>query len=228
VHPLDNPVWHALTGPQATVAEGSAQALRYDPAIGPFAALPDDPTPASWDALRELVGDAPMAFLARAELVVPDGWDAVFRGSGVQMVAESVSGEPTTDAVELGADDVPDMMRLVDATRPGPFYARTIELGRYIGIRSATDGALIAMGGVRMQLPDYIELSAICTDAAHRGQGLATKIVRDLVAAAMAHCETPVLHAVAENTTAIKLYERLGFTGRRTLDFAAIRPSPSM
>ena len=39
---LDNPVWHALTGPQATVAEGRGAALRYRSDVAPFAGLPDE------------------------------------------------------------------------------------------------------------------------------------------------------------------------------------------
>jgi hypothetical protein len=41
MHPLDHPVWSALTTRQQALAEGGALARRYPPAIGPFAAIPD-------------------------------------------------------------------------------------------------------------------------------------------------------------------------------------------
>ena len=59
---LDNPAWYALRGPQATVAEGGPLAFRYRPDVAVFAALPDDPTPEAWDALRDLVGPGGVAF----------------------------------------------------------------------------------------------------------------------------------------------------------------------
>jgi ribosomal protein S18 acetylase RimI-like enzyme len=35
--------------------------------------------------------------------------------------------------------------------------------------------------------------------------------------------ETPFLHALASNTTAIRLYEHLGFALRREMEFVAVR-----
>lgn len=55
MEPLDNPVWHALVGPQATVAEGRGGARRYDPDYAIFAAVPDDADGVAWRDLRALV-----------------------------------------------------------------------------------------------------------------------------------------------------------------------------
>jgi hypothetical protein len=41
MHPLDRPIWSALTTRQQALAEGGALAVRYPPAIGPFADLVD-------------------------------------------------------------------------------------------------------------------------------------------------------------------------------------------
>jgi hypothetical protein len=54
VHPLDNPIWHALTGPQVTVAEGTRRARCYHPDFSVFSALPDDATASDWDDLAAL------------------------------------------------------------------------------------------------------------------------------------------------------------------------------
>jgi hypothetical protein len=40
-HPLDNPVWNALTGPQASLAIVHARFRRYQEEIGLFAAVED-------------------------------------------------------------------------------------------------------------------------------------------------------------------------------------------
>ncbi|NED50392.1 GNAT family N-acetyltransferase, partial [Micromonospora aurantiaca] len=70
----------------------------------------------------------------------PRDWEPVFVLEGLQMVWAG-SGETYPDVVELGADDVPDMLDLVARTRPGPFWPRTHELGTYVGVRE--NGALV-------------------------------------------------------------------------------------
>ena len=40
-HPLDHPIWTALTTTQQALAEGNARARRYPVSIAPFAAMSD-------------------------------------------------------------------------------------------------------------------------------------------------------------------------------------------
>jgi predicted GNAT family acetyltransferase len=222
---LGNPVWHALRGPQATVAEGGPLAVRYQQDMALFAALPDDPTPDAWEQLRVLVGPKGYAFLARDVLEPGDGWEQAYSMAAVQMVATSVEGELDAAAQALTADDVPDMLALVERTQPGPLGPRTIELGEYFGIRD-DDGALIAMAGERMFPSPYREISAVCTDESHRGKGLAARLTRHLAARIRARGETPILHARADNENAIRLYEHLGFTHSNLFAVTGYRASP--
>jgi ribosomal protein S18 acetylase RimI-like enzyme len=223
---LDNPVWHALSGPQATVAERDGRALRFDPELAPFAALPDDATQADWDALRALVGPAGLAVIVRDTIDPPPDWKTVFAAGGAQMVWDgdrgAGHGSRSPEVEVLTVADVPDMLDLVERTQPGPIRERTIELGTYVGIRA--EGVLVAMAGVRMHPPGFTEVSAVCTDDAHRGRGLASVLVGCLVEEITARGETPCLHAVINNVTAIRLYEKIGFTLRRELPFAALSP----
>jgi predicted GNAT family acetyltransferase len=62
----------------------------------------------------------------------------------------------------------------------------------------------------------------VCTDDAHRGRGLAKVLVARLVDDILGRGETACLHAVSTNTPAIRLYEALGFTTRREMDFALL------
>jgi predicted GNAT family acetyltransferase len=224
---LDNPVWHALSGPQATVAEGNGLALRYDPAVSVFAAVADAPTDESWDALREVVGPGGAAVVVRDVVPVPPGWTDRFRMPGTQMVCDHpVDGMPDVDPLEvlrLGVADVPEMIDLVERAQPGPISARTIELGSYFGMRD--EGTLVALAGTRMRLPGFTEISAVCTDEQHRGQGLAKILVGRLVDEILGRGEVACLHVVSNNTPAIRLYETLGFTTRREMDFALLAPS---
>jgi len=225
VDALDNPIWHALTGPQSSVAEGGILAVRFDPAISVFAAIPDDAPDASWAALAGLLG-SDAAVLARDTIEVPGGWNLGFRAPGTQMICEQpIDGVPDLAPLEvevLTAAAVPEMLDLVERTRPGPLLPRTIELGTYLGIRE--NGALIAMAGTRMHLDGFTEISAVCTDDEHRGRGLAKVLIARLVDEILGRGEVACLHVVTTNTPAIGLYEALGFTARKEMDFAFITP----
>ena len=181
MHQLDNAVWHALTGPQHTVAERVGAAARYDPTISPFAALPDEPDADAWRDLAALVGAGGVATLFRTEIPdVPREWTDVSRLPGVQMVAtRDVEHGPAPGVVRLGDADSPDMLSLVAVTKPGPFTDRTHELGAYLGLRE--DGVLVAMAGERMRLAGHTEVSAVCTAPTHQRRGLGATLVRAVI-----------------------------------------------
>jgi len=222
VQVLDNPVWHALTGPQKTVAEGSANASRYEPDVSVFAAVPDEPPPSTWDELRGLVGPGGVAVLFAEPSALPASWDRLFRIPCLQMVGPDVERGTCQDAVTLGPDDVEDMLALVEKTRPGPFARRTIELGDYRGVRDDM-GALVAMAGTRMHAPGWVEISAVCTDVQARGRGLASALVRDMVGRIHDRGESPMLHVAEDNVGAIPVYESLGFETRLRTEIIGAR-----
>jgi ribosomal protein S18 acetylase RimI-like enzyme len=230
-HPLDNPVRSSLAGPHARFAQRHGAVLRYPADVCPFVGLPDQPGPADWEDLAALAGPGARVAVAGLSVRPPDGWESLPLGEGVQMVDANVdpgaADDATDDAeiVRLGPADVPEMLDLASRTRPGPFLPRTIELGTYLGIRRGgpgSGGALVAMAGERLNPPGWTEISAVCTDDGWRGQGLATRLVRALVAGIRARGQTAFLHAVADNTPAIRLYEALGFRLRRTTVFSVI------
>jgi ribosomal protein S18 acetylase RimI-like enzyme len=220
-HPLDAPVWSSLTGVHAGLAEGSGPALRYQPDIAPFGAVAPD-RDGGWPALAALAGTGPV-LLAGLNHPLPSSWEVVGRIPGVQLVAtDALVTAPEPDAVPLGMDDVDEMLDLVARTEPGPFLRRTVLLGTYLGVRRG--GALVAMAGERLRPAGWTEISAVCTDPAHRGQGLAGRLVRAVGHGIRARGETPFLHTSAGNRGAIRLYGSLGFQLRRPVEFNAVRP----
>ena len=128
------------------------------------------------------------------------------------------------EVLTLSASDVPDMVDLVTLTQPGPFEARTIELGTYLGVREG--GRLIAMAGERMHFEGHTEISAVCTHPDHQGQGLAGLLVDCLVTDINGRGEVAFLHAASTNTTAISRYQSLGFTIRRQVEAVAFTVNP--
>ncbi|MFI5611136.1 GNAT family N-acetyltransferase [Amycolatopsis sp. NPDC051903] len=218
--PLDNPVLSSLSGPHAHFAEQKGQVLRYPADVAPFLALPDEPDEHVWRDIADLAGPGATVVIAGDALTPPPGWTVHGDIPGVQLEGTNLSVAPEPEAVRLTEADVPEMLDLVERTRPGPFLTRTIALGTYLGIRR--DGALIAMAGERFHPPGWTEISAVCTDPAFRGQGLAARLVRAVGVGIRDRGELPFLHAAASNVNAIRLYEALGFRLNREIVFTAV------
>jgi ribosomal protein S18 acetylase RimI-like enzyme len=215
---LPPPTWAALTGPQACYAEAAGDAARFPSDMSPFGALADPADPAGWRDLATLTDEA---LLTAPALSAGPGWEATFSLPGVQMVGTGMTGADVPEAVLLTETDVPEILDLVERTRPGPFAKRTIEMGRYLGIRR--EGRLIAMAGERLRPPGWTEVSAVCTDPEFRGQGLAARLTLAVAAGILERGELPFLHAASTNTDAIRLYERLGFEVAHPVVFARFR-----
>ena len=220
-HPLDRPVWSALTTRQRHLAIGDEFARRFDPEIGPFAAVADD-DPAHLARLAGLVADhGPVVLLQRGTIPVPPGTTARLTASGVQLVLSSLAAvAATSEPVPLGPADAAEMVALAKLTEPGPFEARTPELGGFLGVR--VDGRLVAMAGERMRPEGYAEVSGVCTHPDHRGRGFAAMLSAAVADRIVARGETPFLHAYTSNRAAVGLYERLGFVLRTHVEVLAL------
>ena len=211
-------MWAALSGPQACFAEAAGDAACYLSDVSPFGAVADPTDPAGWRDLATLTDHV----LLTAPAISPGpGWELAGRMLGVQMVGHGMTGVEDPEAVVLTETDVPEILDLVERAQPGPFGKRTIELGRYLGIRH--EGRLIAMAGERFRLPGWTEVSAVCTDPDFRGRGLGARLSLAVAAGILERGELPFLHAAADNTGAIRLYERLGFEPSHDVVFASYR-----
>lgn len=222
---LDNMAWHALTGPQAHLAQGPGTALRFPRNVSIFCAV-ERLDAESWAALAEMVGPGRAIVLFQAEVgEVPDFFDELSRAPVMQMVADGQVAptlQPSTDVdiITLGPDDADDMVALTSLTRPGPFAQETYRMGTYLGVRE--EGRLIAMAGERLRTDGAAEISAVCTHPDARRRGLAATLTRAMMDEIEARGQLPLLHVAEDNTGAIAVYEQLGFrTRRRVVGFAA-------
>ncbi|MGV8872723.1 MAG: GNAT family N-acetyltransferase [Rhodococcus sp. (in: high G+C Gram-positive bacteria)] len=220
-HPLDDPVRNSLEGALARFAVRRGRIVRAEPEVSPFLTHPDVLDSQDWDDIFALFGPRTVVGLNGPERHLPDGWSHMETFGLVQLVGTRLETRPFDDAVELTAADVPEMLDLVRRTEPGPFLPRTIELGTYLGVRRG--GALIAMAGERMHPPGWTEISAVCTDPAFRGHGLATDLVRAVGHGIRARGDEPFLHASDANVRAIELYLSIGFELRRTSHLTLVR-----
>ena len=215
-HPLDRPVWRALTSRQAHLARGNARAVRLDPDYGPFAAAADA-APGALAALVALVAqDDAVALIEAAPPPTPPGLIVERAGVLHQMMATKLKlKDPKCAIVPLSEADAAVMFALAALTEPGPFAARTHQLGDFIGVR--VDSRLAAMAGERMKPAGFTEVSAVCTHPDFRGQGYAAALTGVVAARILARGETPFLHVYPHNTGAIAVYAALGFCLRRPM-----------
>ena len=212
-HILDQPMWHALSTRQAAQAIGGPYAKRFDPAYGPLAAIAED-SPQAWAQLRELATDhGPVVLFGPAPIAPPPGFALLKSAEIVQFVAERLIAPAHQHKLqELTEADAGEMLALATLTEPGPFAARTHQLGPFWGIKQG--GRLAAMAGTRMRPPGFTEVSAVCTHPDFRGQGLAAALCHVAAQAVLDAGETPFLQCYADNAAGLALYERLRFTAR--------------
>lgn len=215
---LDDPVGTSLRGHHAHLARVLGGAVTYEPGVATFSSVTG---PEPWADLAKLLGPGAFADLFSHPATPPEDWAPVFVLEGRQLVWSGGRAGSDDGVVELGAADVPEMLDLAERTRPGPFWRRTRELGTYLGVRDG--GTLVAMAGERLRPPGWAEISAVCTEPAARGRGLAARLVGALVARILARDERPFLHVAEENTGALALYERLGFETRKPVTFRGFR-----
>lgn len=217
---LDNPIWMALNTHQHELAEGDALARRFPLDIGPLAGM-IEPSAEAYASLAKLVGPGEQLALFLDEApALPEGWKLDVGGFLTQMVLEEKPEEPTQSFCRLTDDDVPEMLALTQLAKPGPFERRTFTLGTYLGIRE--NGKLVAMTGERLHLPGYTEVSAVCTHPDYRGKGYANALITAVARGIFERGEQPFLHAWADNTNAIRVYEKLGFKQRRLIHLAVV------
>lgn len=222
-HALDRPAWAALTSRHAGLAEVRGGARRYR--SGATFAVTRDDAPEDLAALADLIAPGERAIFPQADAVVlPGALMRLQEFEAVQMVGASF-GIIEDDRVEpLGWADADEMLALATLTKPGPFTARALELGRFWGVRQ--QGRIVAMAGERLVADGYTELSGVCTHPDVRGQGLGRLMSSFVSGQISAKGEAAFLHCFATNATAIGLYESIGYRVRTPMNVVvAERPA---
>ena len=221
-HPLDHPIWTALTTTQRALAEGDGRARRFPIDVTPFADMPEM-SAENFAALGALMSPTDIAVLFTPDAVKPPAeFKVMLAETGEQMTGTPV--DTSADGVEiltLGVNDVPDMIELTALTKPGPFSTRTHELGSFLGIR--VDGQLAAMIGERMKPANYTEITAVCVHPSHRGRGYGQMLLSAISRQIVARGEIPFLHVFTSNHSAIALYRRQGMEIRRRFHVTVLK-----
>ena len=119
--------------------------------------------------------------------------------------------------VKLTDKHIDVLYELVNFVQPGYFKKKTALLGNYYGIFK--NDVLVAVTGERMQMNDFVEVSAVVTHPNHTGKGYAKQLVVYTVNEIFKQNKTPYLHVIEDNKGAIQLYEKLGFKKKKKISF---------
>ncbi|MCE9558699.1 MAG: GNAT family N-acetyltransferase [Armatimonadetes bacterium] len=212
-HPLDNPVWSSLVSHHQGFALGEGRVRRYREDVAPFAAM-QDASPEAEAQLLELIPVGGKAAMVGVLPTLGSNWRVDDEFMGVQMVwlGSSPKISEGTEIQKLNSADVPAMLDLTALVYPAYFRTGTAELGDYLAIRQ--DRALCAMAGIRMSMPGFQEISAVCVHPYFQGKGYAGRLMRCLVQQILASGNIPFLHTESENVGARGMYQHLGFSER--------------
>ncbi len=217
-HLLDNPIWSALSGPHTKLSIGDDLAKRYDP---DFTSLAGVAPGASLDSLSIIKSLGTIGICTTGDIVTPSGWQVLEQFAVAQMVCNNLIKREIPDYVVLVQSDVPEMLELVKLTKPGPFAKRTIEFGKFIGIKD--HDKLVAMSGERMQIDGHGEVSAVCTHPDYQGRGYARSLVYAVANDIASRGLIPFLHVRSNNLAGIKSYQSVGFDIRTEFCFSVLK-----
>lgn len=209
-HPLENIIWHALSGPQVRFSAGTSRARRFAPGFSPILGFADLARPAFTD-LIPFCKPGEHFYCGDWSGTVPPGWQLEKESTMYRMMwpAGSPVRDEAPDAIPLGPEHAAQALELATLTKPGPFGLRTIELGEYFGFFEGS--RLIAMAGERFQSCSLHEISGVCTHPDFQGRKLARRLLTKLVHRQMQRGKTPFLHVMRDNTAAHEFYLRFGF-----------------
>jgi ribosomal protein S18 acetylase RimI-like enzyme len=226
-----NPVWNALhsvhrhlsvpANGRPAVNEGSERsptlACRYPPEVVPFVSIAEE-SPEAFQQAGGLMAPNESAWIIAERFVETAGLKRARTLDCYQMVLPEALALPeletSTNIVPLDGGNAQEMVELTDVAFPGFFRPRTYEMGSYFGIRFST-GKLIAMGGERLKLDGYSEVSAVCTHPDFRGHAYGTSIIWEIARMHRRQGVASFLHVGCANEGAVKLYLRMGFSNLR-------------
>ena len=213
---LDNPVWYSLSENHQKFAIDYGKTKFYHPDYGPFGGF--TALENTTIAIKEYSALIDNFFIVGEKPEIADSLKIAKELVCLQMVVnEKIQLPIDVEIVKLTEDHNEILCDLVNLVQPGYFKNKTIMLGDYYGIFK--DNQLVAITGERMKMNSFTELSAIITHPDHTGKGYAKQLITHVVNAIFDQGKIPFLHVAENNSSAIALYEKLGFTTRRKMSF---------
>ncbi len=218
-HVLHNPVFNALSSGDKQLSLGTDTVKFFNETVSPFAGFEESYTNGFADLHELLAPGRKILYAIPTPITSPTGWQVQHDIKGLQFVYEgdfAIKNE-FENVVPLTEMHVEEMVALATLTKPGPFATGTIKFGYYHGIFDKDK--LVAMTGQRLHVENYTEISAVCTHPEHTGKGYANTLMQHQLQLILQQGQQPFLHVREDNQRAIAIYQRLGFTISRPMNF---------
>jgi ribosomal protein S18 acetylase RimI-like enzyme len=218
-HLLHNPVYNALLSGDKHLSFGNEQVKFFDEQVSPFAGFEEGYNKGFSDLYDWLPSGRKILYAIPSVIAQPAGWQVQYEIKGLQFVYEAGRQGKTQfpDVIPLSEIHVEQMIQLAKLIKPGPFGSRTLDFGSYFGIFD--NEKLIAITGQRLHVENYTEISAVCTHPDHTGKGYANSLLQLQLQLILQHGQQPFLHVREDNERAIVIYQRIGFSISRSMNF---------
>lgn len=209
--------WYALT--DSAVVQ--AIALIYTGGSMPcFHALAeDDKVIYTEELLRCLIPILPRSFDAHLspglESILEKHYTVRSHGKNYKMALTDkslLSNVDTSQAAGLSMSHLSEIISLLEKAYPGNYFEpRMLETKQYYGIRRS--GELVSAAGVHVYYRRYrvAALGNVTTHPDYRGKGYGTTVTAKVCKSLLRDIDHIGLNVKADNISAIKCYERLGF-----------------
>lgn len=211
---LDNPVWYSLAESHQNLALIYNKTHFYNPDYCSFGAFNEIPN--NGEDLVAYATLVPSFFIFGTKPNIPQSLQFKDELMCLQMIVRNKINLTYTDKIiKLNKNHREAVLALVKIVYPEYFKSKTADLGNYYGIFK--DNQLVAITGERMQMDNFIEISAVITHPEHTGKGYAKQLVAHTANTIFDQNKIPFLHVAEANIGAVKLYEKLGFITRTKL-----------
>ncbi len=214
-HVLDNPVWWSLQGEHSSVALTAGAAARYPRDMTPFIAVEHPGVESS--ACTSIVSEEEEVFFLGVAPRFGSDWEVRQEYPVHQYVVERSPFESALGAhlAPLGPDDIPKLCELASRAYPYFFRSRTALLGPYYAVER--HGEFVAMGGERMRVQNYREISAVCSLPGRIACGFGIRVFDRLLRSICEAGDKAFFHCVEGNDDVIEMVHRAGGRIRNTI-----------
>jgi|TARA_B110000240_G_C13477829_1_gene443897 GNAT superfamily N-acetyltransferase len=215
---LHNPVWHSLCETHEKFVIEYNNVKFYHPDICSFGSFTNEES--TYSALNQYAKLTNEFFLVSENKTPTFDKEKIILSKkieGCQMILNQlVEIKVSEKIIPLSNKHIDEIYDLVWLVMPGYYEKRSFEMGDYFGIFK--DNKLVAISGQRMQSNHWTEISAVVTHPDYTRQGLSKQLVAHTTKEILKQNKKPILHTNKGNP-AIKLYEKLGFTTSRDMNW---------